>query len=514
MNFNPKDLTHIKKHELTVHKIEQDLKHLKTGFPKVEIVKPATLEDGILKLRAEEKAELMKAYQDSNLEVLKFVPASGAASRMFRLLHQFLEEFPASRISFEKFTNQDQYKPLKAFFDSIEQIAFHTDLRDALKQKGIDFDNLSEGEKALELTAQMLTEEGFNMSDLPKGLIPFHKYPNEILTAFEEHFHEALNYAVKDKKALLHFTISTNHLEKFRDKLKEIQPKFEKETGVSFQVDFSFQHPSTDTVCINSNGDLFRDEEGDILFRPAGHGALIENLNQLKADLVFIKNIDNVSHQNSVIETDQASLYYKSALGGLLIQLQKKTFSFLKDLEEDLENQDLLKKAVSFLRKELNVHLNIKDKQDVFHYLNRPIRVCGMVVNTGEPGGGPFWIKNDDGSVSLQIVEKNQIDLSDPDQKDKMDASTHFNPVDIACSMKNYKGEAFDLKKFVDLDRGFVADKFVGGEPIKGLELPGLWNGGMAFWNTVFVEVPVESFNPVKAVLDLLKPGHQPQSDV
>lgn len=514
MNFDPDDLIHIKTHELSLKKIEQDLEHLKTGFPKVEIVKPATLGNGIRSLKAEEKTDLIETYQHSNLKVLKFVPASGAASRMFRLLHQFQKEFSTSRLSYEAFLNQDQFKPLKSFFESIENLAFYKDLKFALNQKGIAVEELPKGEKALKLTNQMLAEEEFDMANLPKGLIPFHNYPNEKLTAFEEHFHEALSYAVKNKKAQLHFTISTDHLKKFQENLKEIQPKIEAKTGVNFKVEFSFQHPSTDTVCVDSKGDLFRDEEGKIVFRPAGHGALIENLDQLEADLVFIKNIDNVSHQNSGIETDQASLDYKSALAGLLIQLQKRAFSFLNSLEEDPENKELLKEAVSFLRKDLNVHLNIKDKQEVFYYLNRPIRICGMVVNQGEPGGGPFWIKNDDGSVSLQIVEKNQIDLADLDQKEKMEASTHFNPVDIVCSMKNYKGEAFNLKSFVDSDRGFVADKFVGGEPIKGLELPGLWNGGMAFWNTVFVEVPVESFNPVKAVMDLLKPGHQPRSDV
>ncbi|SDG50704.1 DUF4301 family protein [Psychroflexus sediminis] len=514
MKFHPNDLSRIQKHELTAEKIEQDLEHLKTGFPKVEIVKPATLEDGIIQLKGEEKAELMRIYQNSNLKVLKFVPASGAASRMFRLLHQFQEEYPASDLSFEEFLNQDRFKPLKGFFESVENLAFYDDLKSALKQKGIEVEDLPKGEKALKLTRQILAKEGFCMSDLPKGLVPFHKYSEEKLTAFEEHFYEALKYAEKDKKAQLHFTISTDHFDAFQEKLKEIQSKIKDQTKVNFQVDFSFQHPSTDTVCIDASGDLFRDKDGKIVFRPAGHGALVENLNQLKADIVFIKNIDNVSHQNSAVENITSSLDYKSVLAGLLIQLQEKAFALLKKLERDSENQELLDEAVSFLRKDLNVHLNIKDKQDVFYFLNRPIRVCGMVENTGEPGGGPFWIKNEDDSISLQIVEKNQIDLSDPDQKEKMEASTHFNPVDIVCSMRNYRGEAFDLKNFVDRDRGFVADKFVGGEPIKGLELPGLWNGGMALWNTVFVEVPVESFNPVKAVMDLLKPGHQPQADV
>jgi len=514
MQFHPKDLEHIQAHELTVEKIKQDLKHLKTGFPKAEIVKPATLQDGILQFTTEEKEKLKQIYKNSKASVLKFVPASGAASRMFRLLLQFKEEFENSSLSYDDFLNQDKFKPLRSFFDAVENLAFYNDLVLALEEKGVDVNALSAEEKAMKLTKQMLDKDGFDMTNLPKGLIPFHRYKNQSLTAFEEHFYEALTYAVKDKKTNLHFTISPNHIDKFEEKLNEFQPKIESESGVNIQVDFSFQHPSTDTVCIDANGELFRDENDHILFRPAGHGALIENLNQITQDIVFIKNIDNVSHQNSGIEKTPSTLEFKSVLAGHLIQLQEKSFSLLEQLEEHGEDAELLETAVSFLRKKLNVHLTIKNKQDVFHFLNRPIRVCGMVVNKGEPGGGPFWIKNDDGTTSLQIVEKNQINLQDDDQKAKMEASTHFNPVDIVCGRKDYKGNLFDLKAFIDHDRGFVANKFVGGDPIKGLELPGLWNGGMACWNTVFVEVPVESFNPVKAVSDLLKPGHQPKSNV
>lgn len=514
MQFHPKDLSQIKAHGLTVKKVEQDLSHFEKGFPKLEIVKPATLEDGIIQVNAQQKKELVQTYENSTLEVLKFVPASGAASRMFRLLHQFIEEFPRVSLSYKEFMEQDRFKELDSFFDSIEHIAFYDDLVFALKGKGVDFDALSRGQKALKLSQQMLLSESFHMADLPKGLIPFHKYPEEKLTAFEEHFYEALTYAVKDGKAQLHFTISSDHLKKFKQKLKDFQPKIEEETGVKFEVEFSFQHSTTDTVCLDSKGNIYRDEQDQILFRPAGHGALVENLNDLKSDLVFIKNIDNVSHQNSALETNQSSLEYKSVLAGKLIELQEKTFSFLNRIDEEPENPDLLKEAFSFLKNELNIHLKIRNREEVLQYLNRPIRVCGMVINEGAPGGGPFWIKNKDGSISLQIVEKSQIDLSEKDQKEKMEASTHFNPVDIVCSLKNYTGNYFDLKQFVDTNKGFIANKFVGGEAIKALELPGLWNGGMAFWNTVFVEVPVESFNPVKTVADLLKPGHQPQSDV
>lgn len=514
MNFHPDDLSHIKNCNQSEEKIAKDLEHFKKGFPNLEIVKPATLGDGILQVDPKEKKKLIDIYKKSSLQVLKFVPASGAASRMFKLLHQFLDEYPTSNLSFERFLEQDQFKDLKVFFDEIEHLAFYEDLVLALKGRGIDFDILSSGTRAYELSKQMLGSDGFQMANLPKGLIPFHKYPQDKLSAFEEHFYEALNYAEKDGKARLHFTISSDHTSKFKSKVSEFQPKIEKETGVNFEVEFSFQHSSTDTVCLDSKDEIFRDEDGKILFRPAGHGALVENLNQLDSDIIFIKNVDNVAHQDSALESAQSSLEYKSVLAGLLIELQNKAFKLLKGLEKESVSEEMIQEAVSFLRNDLNIHVDFKNKDEIIHYLNRPIRVCGMVVNEGAPGGGPFWIKNEDGSISLQIVEKSQIDLSQQDQKEKLEASTHFNPVDIACSLKNYKGEAFDLKQFVDTNKGFIAKKSVGGEIIKALELPGLWNGGMAFWNTVFVEVPAESFNPVKTVADLLKPGHQPKRNV
>lgn len=514
MNFHPEDLDHIIDHDLSKRKIEQDLEHFKNGFSKLEIVKPAILGDGILQLNKTEKERFVSNYKKSNLDVLKFVPASGAASRMFKLLHQFMDEYSETKLSFEAFLNQSKFQDLKDFFGCINQLAFYDDLVLTLKGKGVEFELLSNGSKAYELCRQILKKEGFHMADLPKGLIPFHKYGDEKLSAFEEHFYEALKYAVKDGKAKLHFTISSEHLSKFKCRLSEFQPKIETETGVKFEVDFSFQHPSTDTVCLNTDGDIFREENGKILFRPAGHGALVENLNEINADIVFIKNIDNVSHQSLTTNEGKSYLEDKEVLAGVLLEFQNKSFSLLRQLEKESDDEKLFAEAAKFLRNNLNVYAEFNDKKDLINYLNRPIRVCGMVVNEGAPGGGPFWIKNDDNSISLQIVEKSQIDLSEINQKQQLEASTHFNPVDIVCGIKNYKGETFDLTKFVDSSKGFIAQKFVGGQSIKALELPGLWNGGMAFWNTVFVEVPAESFNPVKTAMDLLKPGHQPKSDV
>lgn len=514
MKIHPRDISHIENHELSINKIEKDIDYLKKGFPSLEVVKPATLNDGIITFSPEEEETLIENYQNSEVEAIKFVPASGAASRMFRSLHQFMEEYPATQMDFETFLHQDHYKDLFGFFNTMENLPFYDDLKFALNGKCVDFDTLSQGDKALMFTKQILASEGFQMADLPKGLIPFHKYAEEKLTAFQEHLFEASRYVVKDKEAKVHFSISKDHLDKFQKKLKEVKPKIEDATGVNFNVEFSFQHPSTDTVCLNTNGDLCRDNEGHILFRPAGHGALIQNLNALEGDLVFIKNIDNVAHQDSKDEKSKPTHKYKSILAGKLIQLQSKAFGYLRALEKEACAETIVKEAKAFLRDQLNIHIDLLTKEDVFYYLNRPIRVCGMVINEGAPGGGPFWIKNEDNSVSLQIVEKSQIDLSQPDQKEKMEASTHFNPVDIVCSLKNYRGKPFNLENFVDTNKGFVTNKFVGGKCIKGLELPGLWNGGMAFWNTVFVEVPTHIFNPVKTVLDLLKSGHQPDKNV
>ncbi|WP_019037623.1 DUF4301 family protein [Psychroflexus tropicus] len=511
MQFHPKDITQIEAYGLTVDKVKQDLKYFEKGFPTLEVVRPATVGDGILQLSAEEEDNLYRLYSDSDLVPVKFVPASGAASRMFRLLHQFMDEFPKSGESLHSFLEKEDFQSLAPLFESVDQLPFFEDLKLSIEGKGVDLNNLSEGDTALQLTKQMLSKNGFQMADLPKGLIPFHKYDDGKLTAFEEHFYEAAKYIEKDNVAKLHFTISEDHLSKFENKLKDVLPDIENNTGVRFEVEFSFQHPSTDTVCLNAKDELFRDQNDVILFRPAGHGALIQNLNALKEDLVFIKNIDNVAHRDSEDEQRKPTHKYKAILAGLLLQLQEKAFDYLNRLESDDLSDAFLEEVKAFLRNQLNIHVQFKDKQEIIHYLNRPIRVCGMVINEGAPGGGPFWIKNEDDSISLQIVEKSQIDLKQEDQKEKMQASTHFNPVDIVCSLRDYKGKTFDLQDFVDQNKGFIAHKFVGGEPIKALELPGLWNGGMAFWNTVFVEVPVHTFNPVKTVMDLLKPGHQPE---
>ncbi|WP_127844546.1 DUF4301 family protein [Psychroflexus aestuariivivens] len=512
MKFLQQDLEQFKKHNLTEEKVMQDLKHFKNGFPNLEIVNPATIGNGIFQLNNTKKEKFSNVFEKSNFKILKFVPASGAASRMFKLLHCFLDEFPKSKQNLKSFLQSSEFKPLKDFFNDINKLPFYDEIYDKLHSSVDNFDDLPKDEKILRLVDEMLSTKAFGLSDLPKGLIVFHNYGKEKVTAFEEHFHEASKYAANNGLANLHFTISEDHLEKFKSALENIQSKVERETNTKFKVSFSFQNPATDTIAVDFDNQPFRKSDGKLLLRPAGHGALIENLNNIDADLVFIKNIDNVSLRTND-KTDSESNYYKKILAGILINLQNKTFKFIRNLQDN-PNEDLKEKAVDFLKNKLNVYSDFENVDQIISVLNRPIRVCGMVINQGAPGGGPFWIKNNDGTISLQIVEKSQIDLTRESQQKHLSNSTHFNPVDIVCGIKNYKGETFNLKEFVDPDKGFIAEKYIEGTAVKALELPGLWNGGMAFWNTVFVEVPAETFNPVKTVLDLLKPEHQAKVDV
>ncbi|HPR60726.1 MAG TPA: DUF4301 family protein, partial [Prolixibacteraceae bacterium] len=316
-----------------------------------------------------------------------------------------------------------------------------------------------------------------------------------------------------DGIAKVHFTVSPEHIDGFNKLLNKVKTDYQKRFGVKFDVSFSFQHPDTDTLAVDKNNQPFRDENGQLIFRPGGHGALLRNLSELDADVVFIKNIDNVVPDRLKHQTKR----YKKALAGMLVSLRNKAFTYLEKLEktETSIDDELLKSIENFVRKELCIQFeeNFIDKGSKINFLkaklDRPIRVCGMVKNEGEPGGGPFWAKNPDGSASLQIVEKAQIDLNNPEQAQLFAQSTHFNPVDLICSIKNHKGEKYDLTKYTDPQTGFISIKSKDGAELKALELPGLWNGAMSNWNTVFVEVPAETFNPVKTINDLLRPEHQ-----
>ena len=496
----------MQKRGISKSQIEEQLNNFITGFPFLEIRSAASVNNGLFRLSDEDKAKYSaqwEEYLSSNADVLKFVPASGAASRMFKDLFAFLDSGDTRpKGDFEK-----------KFFDEIKNFAFYEDLNNACyKNNRQSIEELTAHEKYKDVVSDLLSENGLNYGSLPKGLLKFHSYPSEKRTPMQEHLVEGALYAECNGKVNIHFTVSNEHRELFEKHLEESLPKFEAKYNVKFNVSFSEQKPSTDTVAVDTNNEIFREDDGEMLFRPGGHGALIANLNDLDYDVIFIKNIDNV-----VPDTlKEPTVTYKKLIGGLLVSLQKQAFSYLKELENEQISDAKMAVISQFCEKRLNNHhpdIKSLKGEELGKYLtlklNRPIRVCGMVKNEGEPGGGPFLTVNQDGTVSPQILESSQIDQSNPKDKAIMQNATHFNPVDLVCGVKNYKGEKFDLLKFVDKNTGFISLKSKSGRELKALELPGLWNGAMSDWNTVFVEVPIETFNPVKTVNDLLRKEHQ-----
>ena len=489
--FLEKDFSQIHELGIDLETVYQQINDFKEGFPFMQLQKAATLNDGVLKLSNEELEKYTALYEKkvAKLTPLKFVPASGAATRMFKSLFSFLEEGKS-----DKSTDQ--------FFDKLSDFAFAEDLKKILPQ---DADNKT-------IVDYYLTRKGLEYGTLPKGLLKFHQYENESRTALEEHLVEGANYANNDGKVKLHFTVSPEHLSRFLKLLNKVVPNYEEKYNVKFDISFSEQRRSTDTIAVNMDDTPFREKEGSLLFRPAGHGALLANLNDISADIVFIKNIDNVVPDR----IKQPTVAYKKALAGVLLKYQDRIFDYQFQLKE-WASEPLLMELSQFFEKELCVlppvgFMGMNHNEKVMYYqkkLNRPLRVCGVVPNTGEPGGGPFWCKNSDDSTSLQIVESAQVDMNDEAQKAIFNNSTHFNPVDLICSMKNYRNEKFDLMKYRDLKSGFVTQKSKDGKDLKAQELPGLWNGSMADWNTIFVEVPLITFNPVKTVNDLLRDEHQ-----
>ena len=401
---------------------------------------------------------------------------------------------------------EQEDKAVAQFVEGMTKFPFYNDVLEKIEGKFTNDD-----EKAHLFVKTMLAEEGLNFGFYPKGLLPFHNCKRGSATPFKEHLKEAALYAKSDGKANLHFTISPQHETMFKEEEAISVPRISQKTDTEFTVSYSFQKPSTDTLAVNLDNSPFREEDGTILFRPGGHGALIENLNEQDADVIFIKNIDNVVIDDNLEAVGNS----KKMLGGLLLKVQEQTFAYAKQLEQS--SVDNLDEIVAFAEKNLNVVLpstfanssNSQKGSFLKEALNRPLRICGMVKNEGEPGGGPFFIKDANGGVSLQIIESAQIDVANDAQKSILSNATHFNPVDLVCGVKNYKGEKFNLIDFVDHKQGFITDKTKNGKDLKALELPGLWNGAMAFWNTIFVEVPLVTFNPVKTVNDLLKPSHQ-----
>jgi hypothetical protein len=508
MDLKEKDLDQLKEKRISAEELESQIERFVNGVPDVHILKPATANDGILRFEDSDFKEFISIYENNkDLKVLKFVPASGAATRMFKALHQFLAETELKESDIQEKLKFEKFKLLQPLFQNLDQLAFYQEALSLAKEKAENFGSHSPKEKSLLILKYAIAEDGLDLGNLPKGLIPFHQYKDKTLTPFEEHLEEALAYAEKNAEVNLHFTISEG-LDGDFDRILDQYLNRHASTKVSYHVEYSYQKPSTDTIAVNNDNTPFRDEDGLLFFRPGGHGALIYNLSQLEADVIFIKNIDNISKK----EKDKAdTTTYKKALGGLLLKLKQQLDEYLSLLERVSLDTQTLDNIKIFMQQKLNIAHPAKKQDEIFKQLNRPLRICGMVRAQGDPGGGPFWIKDKDGRESLQIVETSQMNLNDNDQKSKLDSATHFNPVDIVCSIKDHNGKTYDLLNYVNKDRAFIASKSVNGHPIKALERPGLWNGAMEYWHSIFVEVPSSTFNPVKTVVDLLKPAHQDQ---
>lgn len=514
MGLSEQDFEQIKEHGVPLENIKKQLAIFKKGIAKMELIEAATIGKGILKLTNEdfvEKADFFDEHK-SNLKLLKFVPASGAATRMFKFLTAFLSDFNIEKESINAYINRKKDTKLPVFIVGMEKLPFFEMIYEKLKEEIKDFDSFSRDYKNYYFIKFMLDAKYFDFASKPKGILPFHKYATRIASPIEEHLYECGYYSSANGKSYLHFTVSESHQEQFDQIINNVKPKVEAETKTTIEVSYSYQDKSTDTIAVNMNDKAFRTEDGKLLFRPGGHGALIGNLNRLDADVIFIKNIDNV-----ILHNNETIALYKKALAGILLELQQEIFACLNVMDLYDVNDVQIDEIKVFLKNKLNVSVKadfdlytsenkIKVLRDI---LNRPIRVCGMVINEGEPGGGPFWVKNGGKGASLQIVESSQVDLTNKKQAKIMANATHFNPVDLVCATKNYKNEKFDLHQFVDENAGFIVEKNHLGKDIKGYELPGLWNGAMANWLTVFVEVPLITFNPVKTVNDLLKEAHQ-----
>lgn len=516
MGFTSQDFVQIYERGITIDTIQKQLEIFRSGIPKVVLVKPATCNDGIVKLSDKEFEAFSDYFEEKKdlLKLEKFVPASGAASRMFKFLNEFLNNFDIEQDTINGYINRKKANNLSIFLAGIEKFPFFDFVMKNLNETFPDFNTWNRYKKMYYFIKFLIDSQHLDYANKPKGILPFHKYNGHIATPIEEHLNESAYYSTSNKISNMHFTVSENHRDLFENVINSIKDKIEKKAKTTINISYSFQNKSTDTIAVDMENDPFRDENGALVFRPGGHGALIENLQNIDADIVFIKNIDNVIQNN----IEKIALY-KKGLAGILIKMQQQLFQFLQAIDRQEITEINIDEIVVFLREKLNVsmtddfHKYTHENQiiEIKNTLNRPIRVCGMVLNEGEPGGGPFWLREENGTVSLQIVETSQIDLANSDQVKILAGATHFNPVDLVCGIKNYKKEKFDLRQYIDHNSGFIVEKNNSGTPVKGYELPGLWNGGMAKWLTVFVEVPLLTFNPVKTVNDLLKPAHQPQ---
>ena len=497
--------------------IRDQIDTFRRGFPFVQLDRPCTPGDGVTILSQEDAEPLASSYNEAAAagRVRKFTPASGAASRMFRALlaaHERADDMDIAQLRADP-RDQDERDFLQ-FIDNLRCFAFDEALDDQLRRQHLSLDAaLTDGCYKSILDA-LLMPSGLNYANLPKALLLFHRHADHRRTPLEEHLVEAAVLAQdRHGAARLHFTVSPDHVDLMLAHLEKARQRYEQD-GVCFEVSWSTQKPATDTVAVDLDNELFRDRQGKLVFRPAGHGALIENLNDLQGDIVLIKNIDNVAPDHLKAPTYR----HTRLLGGYLVRLQQQSFAYLEQLAEGDPPPAMLAEMRRFAADQMLLSLPDAFEQQspheqatyLFEALNRPLRVCAVVPNTGEPGGGPFWVRHADGAMSRQIVETSQVDMESASQRAILQASTHFNPVNLVCGVRDFRGEPFDLRRFTDPQTGFISQKSHEGKALKALELPGLWNGAMAGWNTVFVETPLTTFNPVKTVLDLLRPEHQP----
>jgi len=513
MKISERDAEYISAYGLTPKEVERQMSILEKGLAATEVVAAATPDKGIVLLSDADKLKYLQKFNNAKdaYNIEKFVPASGAATRMFKEMVFFHNNYQVGKDYYERFVKKHRLtsfeEEMDDFFNVLSSFPFYTDLMEVVRTNEPELFQLDENEQVWKYVHYVLSDDGLGYEKLPKALLKFHRYPDGIKTALEEHLVEVEAYAKgKNRKAKLHFSISPRHEQAFKALVDELSDKYDVE------VSYSFQKPETDTVMLDMETQtMLRDENDKPVFRPGGHGSLIDNIQDLNADIVFVKNIDNVQKDKT------NTLEYKKILGGILMDLIEKNQKYLSKLRDDKPIGEDLQEIENFAGDEMNINfiegfdmLNNGGKRKYLAYkLNRPIRVAGMVRNTGEPGGGPFWAKDKNGLKSLQIVEKSQMDLNCSDQKNIFEQATHFNPVDLVLSIKDFEGNSFDLKKFVNEEAAFLSEKSYAGKAVKVYERPGLWNGAMDDWNTVFVEVPSSTFSPVKTLNDLLRPEHQ-----
>ncbi|PKP17462.1 MAG: DUF4301 domain-containing protein [Bacteroidetes bacterium HGW-Bacteroidetes-21] len=503
--FREEDIQQMEKKGISLKEVEKQLSYFRQGFPFLQLDKPAIINDGVVKPDENAIQEAITLYEKSmsQFHVCKFVPASGAASRMFKDLYAFAEEDPGLGSA----TLFKQYPSVQDFADRIKDFAFYNDLKSACQKKQTNIDNVKDVKYLQQIIQLLLGKDGLDYGFLPKGLLAFHRYTEEVRTSFEEHLAEGALYAKnQDGTVYIHFTVTPDHLPLFQALFEKVGANYEKKYNVTYKIEYSIQAPSTDTIAVDEQNEPFREKDGRLVFRPAGHGALLHNLDRINSPLIFIKNIDNIVPDSLKTET----VKYKKLIAGILLQKVSSIHAFLKRIELQENEAQLIDEITHFYKVEFHLDLK-KEQQNITHLrklLNRPVRICGMVKNLGEPGGGPYWALNAKLNSLLQIVESSQVNLRDAGQKQIFNSSTHFNPVDLVCFVNNFKGEKFNLVDFSDPETGFISVKSKDGRPLKAMELPGLWNGAMSDWNTLFVEVPLITFNPVKSVNDLLRKEH------